>query len=291
MSKATVHVKNIATATSDDEVREFFSFCGKIADLKVTEEGESKSADVTFEKDTAAKTALLLNNTQLGANHITVTSAAGDTGDEGSHFDKSGDRSGDEITQEEKPRARILAEYLAQGYVIGDAAIQRALELDQKHGVSSRFMTTLQSLDSKYHASDRAKATDETYRLSQRATNFFTGLGSYFEKATNTPTGKKIVQFYTDSEKQVREVHAEARRLAELKKEEHGGSAYKASGLERVFGKEKPAEDKPAEEKPFDAAAAAAQSTAEGSAPGTTNPTPVVATEPVPGVEPTSEKK
>lgn len=37
----------------------------------------------------------------------------------------------------------------------------------------------------------------------------------------------------------MQEVHTEARRLAELKKEESGGSAYKASGLERVFGKEK----------------------------------------------------
>ena len=31
----------------------------------------------------------------------------------------------------------------------------------------------------------------------------------------------------------------EARRLAELKKQAHGGSAYKAAGLEKIFGKEK----------------------------------------------------
>lgn len=40
-------------------------------------------------------------------------------------------------------------------------------------------------------------------------------------------------------------MHTEARRLAELKKEEHGGSAYKASGLERVFGAEKPKTEAP----------------------------------------------
>ncbi|KAG5921864.1 hypothetical protein E4U42_005687 [Claviceps africana] len=241
-ANTTVHVKNIAPATSDDEVKNFFSFCGKIADFKLTSEGETKSADVTFEKDTAMKTALLLNNTQLGPNHITVTSANGSTDDDGSHYTKNDNRDSDAITQEEKPRTRILAEYLAHGYVVGDAAIQRAIELDSKHNVSNRFLNTIQNIDQKYHATDRAKATDESYGITQRANSFLTGIGSYFEKASNHPTGKKIAKFYTESSRQVQDIHAEARRLADLKKQEHGGSAYKAAGLERVFGKEGPKE-------------------------------------------------
>lgn len=210
---------------------------GKISDIKVTSEGTSKTADVTFEKQTAMKTALLLNNTQLGPKHISVTSSSADAEDD-AHVAK-GERDSDEITQEEKPRARILAEYLAHGYVVGDATIQRAIELDTKHGVTSRFFATLQGLDSKTHATDRAKATDQSYGITQRANSLLTGLSSYFEKATNTPTGQKIAQFYTDGSRQVQEVHAEARRLADLKKDEAGGSAYKAAGLEKVFGKEK----------------------------------------------------
>lgn len=258
---------------------------GKISDITVKTEGETKAAEVTFEKETAAKTALLLSNTQLGANHITVKSATGDAEDDGSHFTKNADRDTDEITQEEKPRARILAEYLAQGYVVGDAAIQRSIELDNTHGVSSRFLNTLQSLDAKYHASDRAKATDQTYGISQRANSLWSGLNSYFEAAANTPTGQKIVQFYSDGQKQVQEVHAEARRLADLKKEEHGGSAYQASGLDRVFGKEKDASEKQA---PFDVAASAQQ--AGGSGLGTANPTPAVSTGPAPGSNVIDEK-
>ncbi|KAK7418190.1 Protein vip1 [Neonectria magnoliae] len=236
-TNSTVNVKNIAPATSDGEIKDFFSFCGKISDLKVTTEGETKSADVTFEKETAKKTALLLHNTQLGSNQLSVTSAGGDVDD--APYTKNGDRDTDEITQEEKPRARIFAEYLAHGYVVGDAAIQSAIELDAKHKVSSSFLTTIQNLDKKYHATDRAKATDQSYGLTQRASSFILGLNSYFEKAAHTPTGKKIAQFYETGSRQVQEVHAEARRLAELKKEEAGGSAYKAAGLERVFGKEK----------------------------------------------------
>jgi hypothetical protein len=270
-TKSTVNVKNIAPQTSDESLREFFSFCGNITNINVTTEGETKNADVTFEKATAAKTALLLNNTQLGPNHITVSSADADSDDD-AHYTKNADRDSDQITQEDKPRARILAEYLSQGYVVGDVAIQRAIELDSKHGVSSRFFSTLQQLDSKYHATDRAKATDESYGITQRAAGFLNSLGSYFENVTNTPTGKKIVQFYTDGTKQVQEVHAEARRLADAKTDEHG-SAYKASGLEKVFGKEK--------EQP-NAAGAAAASQADGAAPSTMGSTPIVPSDSVP---------
>ncbi|PNY29486.1 Protein vip1, partial [Tolypocladium capitatum] len=267
-TNSTVHVKNIAASTGDTEVKDFFSFCGKIASFSVTAAGDTKTADVTFEKETAMKTALLLNNTQLGPNHITVASAGASDGagagdDNGAPLAKdAAERDSDELTQEEKPRARVLAEYIAHGYVVGDAAIERAIELDSTHGVSSRFLATLQNLDQKTHASSRAKATDQSYGISQRANSLLTGIGSYFEKASNTPTGKKIVKFYTDGSRQVQDIHAEARRLADLKKDEHGGSAYKAAGLERVFGKEK---DKPrGDAAPAGATAAGATAPTQG---------------------------
>ncbi|KUI53048.1 Protein vip1 [Cytospora mali] len=244
MSATTVYVKNISAQTDDKEIRDFFSFCGKITSLDVQTEGATKSATVVFEKETASKTALLLNNTQLGPSHITVTSATG-ASDDSAPDNASAERESDEITQEEKPRTRIVAEYLAHGYVVGDAAIQRAIELDHQHGVSTRFLNTLTGLDQKYHATDRAKTADQSYGITQRATNLFSGLNSYFEKAANTPTGQKLVDFYTQSQKQVTDIHSEARRLAELKKQEHGGSAYKASGLEKVFGAEKPKTETP----------------------------------------------
>lgn len=208
-----------------------------MSDIQINADGETKTATVTFEKETAMKTALLLNNTQLGDSTITVTSLAPASEGEGTQSPR-GDQPVEELTQEMKPRARILAEYLAHGYVIGDAALQRAIELDTKHHVSQRFLSTIQDLDSRYHASDRARVADESYGISARGRNLWNGLSSYFEKASETPTGKQIVRFYTDGSRQVQDIHAEARRLAELKKEAHGGSAKRASGLERVFGKD-----------------------------------------------------
>ncbi|KAK3381682.1 hypothetical protein B0H63DRAFT_211954 [Podospora didyma] len=236
----TVYVKNIAAGTDDKEVKNFFSFCGKITSLELTPDGATKSATVTFEKETAAKTALLLNHTKLGDTEISVTGGSSDSSSSDDEH-TSTQRDTDELTQEEKPRARILAEYLAHGYLVADTGLKSAIALDEKHGVSQRFLGTLQNLDTKLHATDRAAAADQSYGITNRANSLLTGLGSYFEKATHTTTGKKIVDFYTAGSRQVADIHNEAKRLAELKKQEAGGSSYKAAGLDKVFGAEKPA--------------------------------------------------
>ncbi|PQE23397.1 RNA recognition domain-containing protein [Rutstroemia sp. NJR-2017a WRK4] len=220
MSANTVHVKNISSQTSEKDIKDFFSFCGKITSLEVGSDGETQKATVVFEKETAAKTALLLDNTQLGSTQVKVTSASGSDEDDGSHYTQNEERDSDDITQEEKPRSRIIAEYLAHGYVIGDQAAQRAIDLDQKHGVSSRFLNTLTNLNNKYQATDKARGVDQTYGVTQKASSLLSGLTSYYEKAAGTPTGQKLVNFYTQTSRQVQDIHAEARRLADLKKQE-----------------------------------------------------------------------
>ena len=41
----------------------------------------------------------------------------------------------------------VAAEYLARGYTLSDQILQRAIELDQQHGISNRFLTYIQGLD------------------------------------------------------------------------------------------------------------------------------------------------
>lgn len=219
MSASTVHVKNIGSSTSEKEIKEFFSFCGKITSLNVTEQGTTKEATVVFEKETAAKTALLLDQTKLGSNSVSVTHAG--TPSEEESYTHNAERDSDEITQEEKPRSRIIAEYLAQGYAIGDQAIQKSIDLDHKHGVSARFLQTLQNLDNKTKATEKAKSVDSQYQITDKATNVaqsvWAGLSTYYEKAVGTPTGSKLAAFYTQQQRQVADIHNEARRLANLK--------------------------------------------------------------------------
>ena len=58
---------------------------------------------------------------------------------------------------------------------------------------------------------------DAKYGVSDKAMSAWGGVHSYFEKALGTPTGQKVREFYLQSDKQVRDVHNEARRLADLK--------------------------------------------------------------------------
>lgn len=220
---STVHVKNIAPQTTSDQVRDFFSFCGKIQDLSVSSDGSTQSASVTFEKANAAKTALLLDNTQLGPNQVAVsaspslaeakipesgTAAAAAAGPgSGQHH----------VAQDDKPRSRILAEYLAHGYTVSDKAIAQAIAMDNQHGISTRFTSALRDFDSKYKATERAQGLDKQYGVSERGSAAWNGLSSYFEKALGTPTGQKVRAFYEDGSKQVLDVHNEARRLADLR--------------------------------------------------------------------------
>jgi len=226
-----VHVKGISSQTSEKEVRDFFSFCGKISNLDISSEsGDHKSATVTFEKETAAKTALLLDNTQLGPSQVQVTSDSSAT--HGSSTTKEADKEDEnEVAQEDKPRSRILAEYLAHGYVISDQVIERGLALDQQHGISNRFTNALSNFDKKYQATDKTRAMDDKYAVSNRAGAAWSGLNSYFDSALNTPTGKKVRDFYVMTSRQVLDVHNEARHLANLKSGKTGeNSAVPVAG-------------------------------------------------------------
>jgi RNA recognition motif-containing protein len=224
---ATVNVENISTKTSEDEIKSFFSFCGKIQSISVKPSGnDAQTASVTFEKTAAAKTALLLDNTQLGPNSVQVSSAKSldeIAGEKSASAEEAKD--GDHhIEQEQKPRARIFAEYLAHGYVISDKAIESALAADKQHGYSTKFTQALQNFDSKTQATQKAQAVDNKLGLTQKAYAGWTNLTTYFEKAANTPTGQKLRGFYDQGNKTVMDVHNEARYLADLKKKEQGGS-------------------------------------------------------------------
>ena len=179
----------------------------------------------------AAKTALLLDNTQLGHSQVHVSSAAGieELAKSGSGADH-GAQDEHDISQEDKPRSRILAEYLAHGYTISDKTIQNAIALDNKHGISTRFTNALRDFDSKFKATDKAKGIDASYGITEKANAGWRGMTSYFEKALGTPTGQKLASFYTQSDKQVRDIHAEARRLADLKSGKGSGSHAENEG-------------------------------------------------------------
>ncbi|KZP01291.1 hypothetical protein CALVIDRAFT_594783 [Calocera viscosa TUFC12733] len=221
MSTYSVNVSNLAPITTEQALHDFFSFCGKITAIEKVD----KSAKISFEKVSAAKTALMLNGGTLDGEHIVVTS------DE-VHEDPVGHGTSSPaehpIAQEDKPRAGIAAEYLAKGYILSDQILQRAIDIDAKQGISSRFLAYIRSLDhglgerlvghektisgqlNTYVEAGTAKAreVDEKHALSKQA-------GDYYSKAIQSPWGKRVQEFYTTTTKQVLDIHEEAKRIAD----------------------------------------------------------------------------
>ncbi|TBU25530.1 hypothetical protein BD311DRAFT_764462 [Dichomitus squalens] len=240
MSANTIHVSGISQTTTESHLRDFFTFCGKINGIEYDQ--EKQSAKIHFEKPSAAKTALMLNGGTLDGAHLTIISDVQDAAAAAKEAETH--HTGEHIDQADKPRAGIAAEYLAKGYTLSDQILQRAIELDQQHGISNRFLSYIQSLDTtlgskvlgpektlsgKAHetiqtAAQQAKAVDEQRGISRTATD-------YYAKALSSPFGQKVKAFYTSTSKQVLDIHEEARRIHESHKASTHGATPSSTGV------------------------------------------------------------
>ncbi|CAG7852092.1 SubName: Full=Related to SSP120-secretory protein {ECO:0000313/EMBL:CCA77016.1} [Serendipita indica DSM 11827] len=233
-----VTVSSLSSTTTEKSLSEFFSFCGKISSIQ--HESGAGTATITFEKQQAAKTALMLNGGTLDGNTIHVTS---DTVTD--EHDTTGRASLDEgstsYEQHDKPRAGIVAELLAKGYVLSEHVLHKAIEVDQKQGISTRFLNYMRSLDKTLgekisgpegtvsgkakevvdQGYAQAKSIDEQHGISKQTQD-------YYSRAVQSPFGQKVMAFYTQAAKQVADVHEEAKRIAELEKEKAAHAAETA---------------------------------------------------------------
>jgi len=225
----TVQVTNISKTTTKQSLHDFFTFCGKITEIDL-KDVDPKVATIHFEKANAAKTALMLNGGALDGSSLIVTS---DTvrEDDPHHEDSAPPPGGVPFEQSDKPRAGIAAEYLAKGYVLSDNILQKAIELDNTHGISNRFLSYFTSIDKAVgskvagpdqtvtgkvsstlaDASVRARSMDEQRGISKSA-------GDYYKTALSSPFGQTVFSFYSSTTKRVQDIHEEARRMADTHK-------------------------------------------------------------------------
>ncbi|EKM49700.1 uncharacterized protein PHACADRAFT_265282 [Phanerochaete carnosa HHB-10118-sp] len=239
-----VRVSGIAPQTTENHLNEFFSFCGTIA--RIDFNPDNKSAFIHFQKPSAAKTALMLNGGTLDGATLTVTSAVEHQDQEEAHNDGP-------IDQTDKPRAGIAAEYLARGYTLSDHVLQRAIELDNQRGISKRFLSYIQGLDTTLgekalgpqktisgkvqealvQAQEQARTIDQQKGISSKATD-------YYSRALASPWGQKVKAFYTTTSKQVLDVHEEARRIASQQPSAHSGTSHPDTGISTGVGSAAP---------------------------------------------------
>jgi len=225
MSRKKIVVTNISATVSEKPVQDFFLFCGKIKEFELVKDASSEhqTAYITFERDTAAKTALMLTNAVIGDSQIKVNLS-----DDCSSTDEPSDING-YLSQEDKPKAAIFAEILAAGYQLHDHIIERGLVFDAQFGLSNRFKQYLVQLH------DQLKVLDEKYKFTQTVTSKAVELDQKFHvqdnvkkvasqaqdkanSALSTPTGQFLTEFYLSTTKVVSDVHAEARRIADEKR-------------------------------------------------------------------------
>jgi len=213
-----IQVSNIASTSTEKTVHDFFSFCGTIN--KIDFNGTAQSATIYFDRVSAAKTALMLNGGALdGSNLIVSSNEVHPDHDETPTASGSGGEH--HIHQEDKPRSGIAAEYLAKGYVLSEGILQKAIDMDQKNGISQRFLNYLKSVDQTIGSKlggpettlsektiNRAKTLDQQQGISTKAFN-------YYERALQSPIGQKVFAFYSTTSKQVLDIHEEARRIAD----------------------------------------------------------------------------
>ncbi|KAG0704783.1 hypothetical protein DFH29DRAFT_981276 [Suillus ampliporus] len=213
-------ISNISSSTTQENLHEFFS----IKSINLKPEGDSKqSAVVTFEKPSSVGTALMLNDGTLDGEQLHITSDA----EHHNHHEES-HHSGAPFEQSDKPRAGIAAEYLAKGYKLSDHILQRAIELDNKQGISKRFLDYMHNLDTS--VGQRALGPDRTVSGKVQSTlkgahtramtideqkGYSKVAHEYYLKAISSPFGKSVLDFYTNTSKQVRDIHEEARRMVD----------------------------------------------------------------------------
>jgi len=227
----SVVASNLGKDVTEKQVTDFFSFCGKIQSLKMEADGaEKQKAIITFERPSAARTALLLQDAHLGTSQVHVSTSIPLDGT--STPPSSEPKHEHDFSQEDKPRTAVVAEYLSHGYTLTDQALQKAIDYDQTHGLSKRFynllntaLGTAQGVDQKLGVTQRAVAVDEKFSIQEKAKSTATGLMRYFENALDTPTGKRVRTFYDDRRKEALDIHAEARRLADERKGTTGSAA------------------------------------------------------------------
>lgn len=143
--------------------------------------------------------------------------------------------------QENKPKSRIAAEILANGYLLQDHVVAKGLEYDQKYNLSSRlqnYLTQLQAngndcyrymkhlfhwrlnvsllvktFDEKYRIWDKAKEYNEKYKIQEKVNSAAQTAQNKAQAALQTPTGQKIHEFANQTLAQIAAVHYEAKKI------------------------------------------------------------------------------
>ncbi|KAI8640789.1 hypothetical protein BD408DRAFT_419249 [Parasitella parasitica] len=186
---------------------------------------------IQFERESAAKTATLLSNALIDDCHIVATPycEVATTASTPLIATPLEDRETAEnevstAAQESKAKSRIVAEMLANGYMLQDQVVAKGLEYDSKYSLSSRltsYFSTLTSnvkqIDEKYRIWDKAVEIDSKFRIQEKVQNAAQTAQTTATAALQSPTGQKVERIASQTFAQIAAVHYEAKKIQKEK--------------------------------------------------------------------------
>eukprot|EP00002_Diphylleia_rotans_P033725 TRINITY_DN719_c0_g3_i1.p1 TRINITY_DN719_c0_g3~~TRINITY_DN719_c0_g3_i1.p1 ORF type:complete len:272 (-),score=89.02 TRINITY_DN719_c0_g3_i1:197-1012(-) len=171
----SIYVYNIAPTATEKDLTDFFSFCGPIEKviLESNPVDGNQHSGITFGDLNTAATALLLAGAILVGQPIAIMRFPGSDQPQESAAPSTTQASADPSVEAQantstsaapaKPAVSVIADVLAKGYILGENAMQKAKEFDEKHNISLKFKVAAES------AKNKALKIDEEYKISEKA--------------------------------------------------------------------------------------------------------------------------
>ncbi|KAJ1981184.1 Protein vip1 [Dimargaris xerosporica] len=228
-----VYVTGISPDATEATVKDFFTFCGRIQQfqLRPAVTGKSQEALVEFEKDSAAKTAVLLSNAMIAEQPIEVkyfydtfnapspTVPSQSPAEEHTH-DTAQFVQNRDLSQEEKPKTSIVQEIIAGGYLLSEKIMTKAHEYDARYGLSAKALSLLgqakqgaTTLDQKLKVSENIKQIDEKYKIQDKVTNLT-------NQALSSTAGQRVSSALQQAKEQGTRAYQDGVKLAEERKQQ-----------------------------------------------------------------------
>lgn len=152
------------------------------------------------------------------------TAAATSTAKSGTEDKEAAENDANTSAQEAKAKSRIVAEMLANGYILQDQVVAKGLEYDSKYSLSSRltsYFTTLTSnvkqIDEKYRIWDKAVEIDNKFKIQEKVQNAAQTAQTTASAALQSPTGQKVERIASQTFAQIAAVHFEAKKIQKEK--------------------------------------------------------------------------
>ncbi|KAJ9055412.1 Protein vip1 [Entomophthora muscae] len=245
-----IKVTQLSPSTEEQVVQEFFRFCGKVVEFAIgkSEDEKSQEALVLFEKDSAAKTAIMLSNSLIGDRKIVVqpyysefqVKANSESGSSQNKDGASQSRENSASTQSEEKNSQagssLWNTLWSTGYQLTQTVVQATQELDSQYKISDQMNAYLEKakeetkkLDEQYQVSQTANELDSKYGVVEKLSQAASTAKEYGNMALETEQGKKVQEMYEKAVNSASELKVEAYRALNIESEENSENNQEAS--------------------------------------------------------------